>query len=97
MTHCDTVDTVSKLSDLRKAHQEATQTCTGNSNLHINYVSVQLCQMSVEIRQNSQVTTPEFPLTTPERESATETCLSMSQQGTPLLHHLSSSSALDGY
>lgn len=64
MTQYDTVDTVSKLSDLRKA----TQICTGNSNLHINYVSMELHQMNVEMRLNSQAMTPKFPLTTPKRE-----------------------------
>ncbi len=64
MDHYDILDTVSKLSNLRKALQEATQTCTGNSNLYINYVSMELRQVSV----NSQEMTPKFPLTTPKRE-----------------------------
>lgn len=97
MTHCGTVDTVSKLSDLRKA----TQTCTGNSNLHINYVSMELRQMSVETRQNSQAVAPEFPLTPPRRELLKQdkerVKLGMFQRESPLLHHQSSSAVLEGY
>ena len=63
MSHYNTFDTVSKLLDLRKAPQEATQT-SGNSVFQINYVSMELHQMSVEIRQKSQEMTPRDVLTT---------------------------------
>lgn len=90
-------------SDLRKAPQEATQTCTGNSNLHINYVSMEVRQKygnKAEFSSdNSQIPTriPQERAIETRQGKSKASVLGMFQHETPLLHHQSSSAALDGY
>lgn len=85
MTHYDTVDTVSKLSDLRKAPHEATQTCSGNSNLHINYVSMELCQQS---GKKAEFSSEDSQIQNPQERAPETRRGKLISAGAPLLHRL---------